>query len=368
MNGWINLDKPVGMSSAAAVSRVKRVLTSTHRGEARRGASDAQQENIIPHNNSPHNHTSPHPNPPPNGEGIKIGHAGTLDPLASGILPLALGEACKTVQYMMDAAKAYEFSVTWGQERDTDDEAGEVTATSENRPNLEQIAAILPEFIGDISQAPPSYSAIKLGGKRAYDLARAGHDLEIKARQVFVKSLEIIEEFPPPLFGDRVRVGGNSSELSPLLAPPTPPIPRKAWEGEVVTNFLCHCGKGTYIRSLARDMGRKLGCFGYVSALRRIKVGKFDESSAISLEMLENMVHKGSLNFLQSVESSLDDILAWELNSTQATDLRHGKKIFVPELSSHNEKIILAKYNKNPLAMCELEAGVMKPLRVFNLG
>jgi len=298
LNGWINLDKPVGMSSAAAVSRVKRALRPE-----------------------------------------KIGHAGTLDPLASGILPLALGEACKTVQYMMDAAKAYEFSVTWGQERDTDDEAGEVTATSGNRPNLEQITAILPEFIGDISQAPPSYSAIKLGGKRAYDLARAGHELEIKARQVFVKSLEIEEEFPPSQGG----------------------------EGEVVTNFLCHCGKGTYIRSLARDMGSKLGCYGYISRLRRIKVGKFDEASAISLEMLENMVHKGSLDFLQSVESSLDDILAWEVNSTQATDLRHGKKIFVPELSSHNEKIILAKYNKNPWAMCELEAGVMRPLRVFNL-
>jgi tRNA pseudouridine55 synthase len=294
INGWINLDKPVGMSSAAAVSRVKRALRPE-----------------------------------------KIGHAGTLDPLASGILPLALGEACKTVQYMMDAAKAYEFSVTWGQERDTDDEAGEVTATSENRPNLEQITAIVPEFIGDISQAPPSYSAIKLGGKRAYDLARAGKPLEIKPRQVFVKSLEIASLTP------------NSQILT--------------------TRFLCHCGKGTYIRSLARDMGRKLGCYGYISALRRVEVGKFDEASAISLEMLENMVHKGSLDFLQSVESSLDDILAWELNSTQATDLRHGKKIFVPELSSHNEKIILAKYNKNPWAMCELEAGVMKPLRVFNL-
>jgi tRNA pseudouridine55 synthase len=316
INGWINIDKPVGMSSAAAVAKVKRLLAACHTHESgylKIPAFAGMTKNKI-----------------------KIGHAGTLDPLASGILPLALGEATKTVQYMMDAIKAYEFTVSWGQERSTDDAEGKIINSSECRPTIEQIQNILPQFIGDIAQTPPNYSAIKLEGKRAYNLARSGKDVKIEARQVFIQSLEISSPIT------------NNQQLT--------------------TAFTCYCGKGTYIRSLARDMGRVLGCFGYISSLRRIKVGKFTEESAISLEMLENMVHKGETDFLQPVESSLDDILAWEVNSAAATDLRHGKTIVIPELLWREEGFIfLAKYNYKALAMCKLVAGAMKPLRVFNL-
>lgn len=295
LNGWIIIDKPSGISSAHAVAKVKRLLKPK-----------------------------------------KIGHAGTLDPLASGVLPLALGEATKTVQYMMDAPKAYSFTVSWGQERTTDDAEGEVVKTSANLPSFSEIVAILPDFSGNIQQSPPAHSAIKLGGKRAYELARAGEEITIKPRQVFVKSLEVS--------------GGD--DASPAQ-----------------TSFICHCGKGTYIRSLARDIGRELGCYGYISRLRRTQVGKFTEQSAISLENLENMVHKGNLNFLQSVESSLDDILAWEITSTQATDLRHGKIVMASELSGHGDGVLLlARHNSIAVAICELAAGMMKPLRVFNLG
>ncbi len=246
MNGWVNLDKPLGITSAQAVAKAKWLLYQL-----------PQKDGIK--------------------NKIKIGHAGTLDPMASGILPLAVGKATKTVQYMMDAEKSYEFTVTWGQERATDDAEGEVTANSDKRPSEAEILAIITQFTGNIQQVPPNYSAIKLGGRRAYDLARTGQDVEIKPRQVFVKSLEIIQTT-------------NNHQLT--------------------TSFICHCGKGVYIRSLARDMGRILGCYGYISTLRRTRVGKFNENNAISLEMLENMVHKGVSDFLQPVEFVLDDILA----------------------------------------------------------
>jgi len=327
INGWINLDKPVGMSSAAVVAKVKWLLYQL------------SQENTVK-------------------KKIKIGHAGTLDPLASGILPLALGEATKTVQYMMDAAKAYEFTVSWGQERATDDVEGEVIHSSDKRPAIAEILTILPQFIGDIAQTPPNYSAIKLGGKRAYELSRSGKDVEIKSRQVFVKSLEITCH-PALVAGSGVRTSDSNNNPDPAI---------RRGDTQETTSFLCHCGKGTYIRSLARDMGRILGCYGYISELRRIKVGNFMLASAISLENLEKMVHKGNLNFLQSVESSLDDILAWEVNSTQATDLRHGKTIIIPELSGRGEGFLsLMRYDGKAVAICELAAGVMKPLRVFNL-
>lgn len=292
LNGWIILDKPTGISSAAAVAKVKRLLRPT-----------------------------------------KIGHAGTLDPLASGVLPLALGEATKTVSYMMDATKAYSFTVTWGQERATDDSEGEVLFESEKRPIKEEISKILPKFIGNISQTPPNYSAIKLDGKRAYDLARSGQDVEIKAREVRVDSLVIQE---------------HSLES---------------------TSFICYCGKGTYIRSLARDMGRVFGCYGHVSSLRRLQVGKFNEIHAISLENLADIVHKGEVDFLQPVESALDDILAWDIDSTQATRLRQGQTVNIPDINSGGSDsiFVLARDNGKAMAICKWEAGVMKPVRVFNL-
>lgn len=237
------MDKPSGITSAHAVAKVKNLLISS--------GCDKK---------------------------IKIGHAGTLDPMASGILPLALGKATKTVQYMMDAEKSYEFTVTWGQERTTDDAEGEIAASSDKLPSKDKILYIIPQFTGDILQIPPNYSAVKLSGKRAYDLSRAGQNVEIKPRQVSVKSLEI----------------------------------KQTTDGkQLVTDFTCRCGKGTYIRSLARDMGRILGCYGYISLLRRTEVGKFSEKNAISLEILKNMVHKGESDFLYPVEFVLDDILAW---------------------------------------------------------
>ena len=281
INGWINLDKPIGMSSAGAVAKVKWLLKNAVRCEA------SAQYLMTPSQDPVLRLCRP--------QDLKIGHAGTLDPLATGILPLALGKATKKVSLMIDAGKSYEFTVTWGQERATDDAEGEITQLSENRPTLAEIQAILPQFIGEISQTPPNYSAIKLGGKRAYALARAGEVVEIKSRIVRVDGLLVAS-----LRANKMSVAiQNNTDWIASASPRND-----------TTSFLCHCGKGTYIRSLARDMGRILGCYGYISELRRIKVGKFDESSTISLEMLENMVHKGCLDFLQPVDFVLDDILA----------------------------------------------------------
>lgn len=298
INGWIILDKPSGITSAHAVAKVKRLVKPA-----------------------------------------KIGHAGTLDPLASGVLPLALGEATKTVGYMMDTQKAYGFTVTWGQERDTDDSAGQVTQVSDNRPSLAQVQAVLQEFTGAIQQTPPDYSAIKTGGVRSYDRARSGETVALKAREVVVHSLTLT---------------GN--------------------EGDNTASFVCYCGKGTYIRSLARDMGRKLGCLGYISALRRLQVSRFDENHAISLELLAEMVHKGDLSFLRPVEAALDDILAWDVSPDQAILLKRGQTLLLDSKGDTHEippdelkKVVLARCDGLAVAMCEVSRGSMKPVRVFNL-
>lgn len=288
MNGWVILDKPTGITSAHAVAKVKRLLKPS-----------------------------------------KIGHAGTLDPLASGILPLALGEATKTVGYLMDASKAYAFTVNWGAETETDDVEGKVTAKSLNRPTQEDILAILPNFIGDISQTPPSYSAIKVDGKRAYDMARSGEAVELKARAVRVDSLEITD-----YHADK-------------------------------TTFICHCGKGTYIRSLARDMGRELGCYGHVTMLRRLKVGKFTENGSISLEKLAEMVHKGDLGFLHSVASALDDIPAVSVTTSQAASLMRGQTVSLP--LQKDQAAVSVHADGKLIAIGEVTAGVLKSRRIFNL-
>ena len=219
VNGWIVLDKPVGMTSTHAVSVVKRLFTAK-----------------------------------------RAGHAGTLDPLASGCLPIALGEATKTVPFVMDGRKIYHFTVRWGEERDTDDAEGRVIATDPARPSLEDIRALLPRFTGTIAQVPPRFSAIKIDGERAYDLAREGEVVELAARPVEIHRLD-------------------------LVAAPDPDHAVLAAE----------CGKGTYVRALARDMGRLLGCFGHVSALRRIAVGPFAEADAIALEALQEIVQPAAI-------------------------------------------------------------------------
>jgi len=213
VSGWLVLDKPLGMGSTDAVSKIKWLFKAE-----------------------------------------KAGHAGTLDPLASGILPIALGEATKTVPYVMDGAKVYRFTVAWGSETATDDAEGEVLKTSDDRPARDAIEAILGDYTGTIQQKPPAYSAIKIAGERAYDLAREGEAVDIPAREVEIESLEIV-----------------SHE-----------------DGR--TAFEVDCGKGTYVRALARDMGRHLGCYGHVVELRRTVVEPFDEEDAVSLEELEKAV------------------------------------------------------------------------------
>ena len=313
LNGWIILEKPTGITSAHAVEKVKRILRP-----------------------------------------LKIGHAGTLDPLASGILPLALGEATKTVAYMMDARKAYSFTVTWGQERDTDDVMGQVVSSSDARPMLAEIEAVLPRFMGVIQQIPPDYSAIKIDGKRAYDAAREGNALELKARDVVVHSLQRI---PPPLGGS---LGGGLVEVLSAQRPHPGPPPI----GEGATEFICHCGKGTYIRILARDMGRALGCLGYISVLRRLQVGSFSENHAISLEVMDEMMHKGDLSFLRPVESALDDIPACDVSHDQAMLLRRGQAI---SLDHADATKVLIRSEEKLVAIGEVSQGSVKPVRVFNL-
>ena len=207
INGWINLHKPLGITSTQAVGKVRRALNAQ-----------------------------------------KVGHGGTLDPLAEGILPIALGEATKTVNFAMDAMKTYIFEVTWGEQRSTDDDEGEVVQSSDKRPTLDEINSTLAKYIGDIQQTPPQFSAIKVDGERAYDIARDGDVADIKSREVYIEALGVIEHTDDK------------------------------------TTFECHCGKGTYIRSLARDMGQDLECFGYISALKRTKVGVFTLDDAISLD------------------------------------------------------------------------------------
>ncbi|OYR19775.1 tRNA pseudouridine(55) synthase TruB [Brucella thiophenivorans] len=211
VSGWVIFDKPKGMGSTEAVSKIKWLFNAE-----------------------------------------KAGHAGTLDPLASGMLPIALGEATKTVPYVMDGTKVYRFTVTWGEERSTDDLEGVATKNSDNRPSRADVEALLPNYTGVISQIPPQFSAIKIGGERAYDLAREGETVVIPAREVEIDRLEIIE------FPDESR-----------------------------TEFEVECSKGTYVRSLARDMGRDLGCFGHISDLRRIEVAPFTDEDMVTLAALE---------------------------------------------------------------------------------
>lgn len=314
IDGWINLDKPEGLTSTQAIGRVRRILNPR-----------------------------------------KIGHAGTLDPLATGVLPLALGEATKTVSFMQDALKTYIFTVTWGEERDTHDSEGKVTARNEKRPALKEIESLLSRYIGNIQQLPPRYSALKVKGKRAYDLARAGKEVALEPRMVFIESLEI----RPP------KAEGGLDEGAQAAAS--------------LTSFLMTCGKGTYVRALARDLGRDLGCFGYVSALRRLKVGTFDVKKAISLDKLEKMSHSAALKMaVLPLQAGLDDIPALSLKKDEAARLRNGQTLaFVSRpdferlaqagLDRQDSRIVLAMTDGSPVALIKAEGPKVKPVKVFNL-
>lgn len=301
IHGWVVLDKPAGMSSNQAVQRLRRQLRAA-----------------------------------------KAGHSGTLDPLASGILPIALGEATKTVAYMMEASKDYRFSLAWGAETTTDDTEGEVSRRAEKRPSTAEIEAVLADFRGHISQVPPSFSAIKLAGKRAYALARDNQPLDLPAREVRIDRLELVEND-----GDHA-------------------------------SFAVTTGKGAYIRSLARDLGRKLGTAAHVTKLRRCRVGPFDEAMAISLDFAEEMTHNPE-ELLHPVATALADIPALAITENDARRLRCGQKIELPRQPAGTsltpppadpvtgDVCCLACLDDVPVAIVRLEGNAASPQRVFNL-
>jgi len=296
VHGWVVFDKPLGMTSTQSVGKVRWLFTAQ-----------------------------------------KAGHGGTLDPLATGILPIALGDATKTVPFTMDADKDYVFTITWGENRDTQDAEGEVTATSDVRPSRDDIEDALGQFVGHIEQVPPKYSAIKVDGQRAYDLMRGGGDVELKSRPVHIKSLKLAKYTP-----------------------------------ESVTIHMA-CGKGTYVRSLARDLAAELGTCGYVSFLRRTRVGGFDEAGAFSLDDLEKLCHRGGvLEALRPVQSVLDDIPVMIVTENEAIDLKHGRAIassLSQDQSDDGEppSWILAVMNDTAIALCHRRGGEILPKRVFNL-
>lgn len=290
VHGWIALDKPLGMTSTHAVAVVRRLLNAK-----------------------------------------KAGHAGTLDPLASGLLPLAFGEATKTVPYVVDGEKAYRFTVTFGIETDTDDSEGRIVSQSEARPTEQQILAALPKFTGAITQVPPRYSAIKIDGERAYDLARGGETVELQPRIVEIHMLTLLS------------FDGQSAVLE------------------------AECGKGTYVRAIARDLGRALGCFGYVTALRRTRVGPFTEADAVTLASLEADVFAPAAA-LKSIDTGLRELVEVPVGGDAPMRLRRGQSIILRGRDAPAEgEIVYATNAGQVIAIGTVERGELVPNRVFNL-
>jgi tRNA pseudouridine55 synthase len=299
VSGWICLDKPLDLGSTQAVGRVRR-------------AFNAQ----------------------------KAGHAGTLDPLATGILPIALGEATKTVPFLVEADKAYSFTIRWGVETASFDREGAVTAVSDVRPSLTDVAEALKTFVGEIDQIPPDYSAVKVDGARAYDLAREGVAMDLKARRVTIHD---------------ARVTG---------APDADHV-----------DIEVECGKGTYVRALARDLAAALGTRGHIHALRRTRVGPFGEANAVGLEVLEALCHKAqALEVLLPVETALDDIPDLAVTTEDAFRLTQGRSIVLlprqvetlkARLSA--SRVVSARHGARIVALCEMRAGRLNPTRVFNI-
>jgi tRNA pseudouridine55 synthase len=296
VDGWVVLDKPSHLGSTQAVSIVKRLF-----------------------------------------EAQKAGHAGTLDPLASGMLPIALGEATKTVPFAMEGAKTYRFTVRWGEETPSDDAETAPERTSEVRPTQAQIAAVLPRFTGVILQVPPRFSAIKVDGERAYDLARSGERVDLSPREVDIDRLVLLDR---------------------------PDADHAVFE--------CDCGQGTYIRSIARDMGRALGTFGHIVNLRRTHVGPFCASDMIPLEKLRELGHndagpQGLLACLRPLQTALDDIPALAVNQAEAARLRQGQSVILRgALPPPGTDAIYVACRGEPVAIADLDRGMLKPRRVFN--
>ncbi|WP_426042159.1 tRNA pseudouridine(55) synthase TruB [Brevundimonas sp. TWP2-3-4b1] len=300
VNGWVCLDKPFEMGSTDAVSKVRRLF-------------DAQ----------------------------KAGHAGTLDPLASGILPIALGEATKTVPFMMEAEKVYRFTINWGISTDSVDREGEIIARSDVRPTAEAVRAALPTFVGEIDQTPPRFSAIKVDGQRAYDLAREGADFELESRRVTIYEAEVTD------------------------APDADHV-----------ELTIRTGKGVYVRSLARDLAVMLGAEGHVSALRRERVGPFSVENSVTLDFLTDLVHRdAALEGLLPVSTALDDIPELAVTDQDAFSLRQGRPIVllprqVETLKSRlrdGSRTVSAFQGQTLVALGQMRAGRLEPDRVFNL-
>ena len=329
-HGWIILDKPLGLGSTQAVAAVKRNLREAGYGK------------------------------------VKVGHGGTLDPLATGVLPIALGEATKLAGRMLDASKTYAFTVAFGAETDTLDLEGKVIATSDVRPTFDEIEAVLPRFTGLIEQVPPVYSALKVGGQRAYDLARAGETVELAVREVTVHLLTIL---PGTARGTAAEGGGGGGAPLDAASGDSPHHhasrgpPSRAGEDDIT--LLAHVSKGTYIRSLARDFALALGTRGHVTMLRRLKAGPFTEAQAISLDKL-NAVGKGAAleNVLLPLEAGLDDIPALSLSPEQASMVRQGRVLTgLPQMNG----LYWARFGTCPVALIEVSSGEAKVVRGFNL-
>ena len=286
---------------------------------------------------------------------VKVGHGGTLDPLAEGVLPIALGEATKLSGRMLDADKVYEFTIQFGEETDTLDTEGEVIARSDRRPPRAAIAAICEHFTGDIEQVPPKYSALKVDGKRAYDLARAGEEIELETRRVTIHSLEMLGGGVE----DRIE-----SAFATTLGRPDPYDPQAPLELADSVTLVARVSKGTYIRSLARDIARALGTVGHVTYLRRTKAGPFHEEQAISLDLL-NEIGKGAPleDHLLPLEAGLDGIPALSLDPDSAQAARQGR---VVSGLPHPDGLHFAKLGDVPVALVKLEGGTMKVVRGFN--
>lgn len=315
-HGWIILDKPLGLGSTQAVAAVKRNLRQAGYGK------------------------------------VKVGHGGTLDPLASGVLPIAVGEATKLAGRMLDATKEYEFTIQFGRETDTLDLEGKVVATSEVRPTLAGAEAVLPRFTGAIEQVPPAFSALKVEGRRAYDLARAGEDVELEVRNVEIFSLSVRPEpVEALLFPSEVKDCPSTSSG------------RTGYVEEVL--FTAHVSKGTYIRSLARDIAHALGTVGHVTMLRRIKAGPFGLDSAISLDKLNEVGQGARLeDVILPLEAGLDDIPALNLDPEAARAVRQGRVLSgLPQ----GDGLYWARAGKVPLALMELSGGDARVVRGFNL-
>ncbi len=307
ISGWVVLDKPDDMTSTHAVSAVRRIFNAQ-----------------------------------------KAGHAGTLDPLASGILPIALGEATKTVPWLMEAQKVYVFTIKWGVSTDTQDREGKAVATSDVRPTAEAIRVALPDFIGEIDQVPPQFSAVKVDGERAYDIARAGEAVELEPRRVTVYEAELV-----------------------------------GTEGDDLAHIRLRSGKGFYIRALVRDLAAKLGAEGHVWRLRRTAVGPFREAESVTLDDLQLLGQKDAASErLRPVETALDDIPALAINGEDAFKLRQGRPIVLlphvmetlkPKFRDRTiagqdaSRAVLALFQGKAVALGDVRAGQFKPTRVFHI-